>query len=465
MAGRIAALRAYLEVFRADVQQAVDLCNYALEQLPESDRFLRNIMAWILSLARVDAESLQQGKQAMTELAGRSQAVGNRLIAVAALCHRAKLQARQGRLQSAWKTCERALQVATDAHGQRLPVAGEALISLGELAREWNDLDTAEKYLTEGIELAIQWSDLAAFDAYGPLASIKLAQGDVEEARKAIETAREIALRSDATILDDIVVELHQAHFCIRQGDVVGAMTWAQRRGLVATSTAESSPLGDPGQDLVTARLRKYEHLVLARLFILQGRAAQALDLLASLLAYATSLGRVDLLIEIQILRALANEAEGRHDRALDALVEALALAEPGRYVRSFLDEGQHLRSLICDFRAEIGERGSELENYQRNRLLSYADRLLAAFRDEASTTAEEMIGRPLQMLPLVEALSEREMDVLRLLGAGMSNPEIADVLVIAVSTVRSHCKSIYGKLDVHTRWDAVRRGQELGLI
>jgi LuxR family maltose regulon positive regulatory protein len=465
MAGRMAALRAYLAIFRADVQQAVDLCHRALELLPESDLFLRSIMGWILSLARIDAGGMQEGKQALRELAGRSQAVGNRLIAATALCHRAKLQARQGRLQSAWRTCERALQVATDAYGRRLPIAGEALIALGELAREWNELDTAEKYLTEGIELAYQWSELAAFDAYGPLSRIKLAQGDVEGARKAIEAAREIALRSDATKLDDLVVEFQQAYLCIRQGDVEGAMGWAQSRGLVAGSPAQPSLHGDVSQDPVTARLRKYEHLVLAHLFLLQGRSAQALDLLAPLLAHAQSLKRVDLLIEIQILRALANEAEARHDRALDALAEALALAEPSNHVRTFLDEGQDLRSLISDFAVEIGHRGSELDIHERDRLRRYALRLLAAFAGEASTAAVEVMRRPLETAPLVEALSEREMDVLRLLGTGMSNPEIADELVIAVSTVRSHCKSIYGKLDVHSRWNAVQRARELGLL
>jgi ATP/maltotriose-dependent transcriptional regulator MalT len=105
------------------------------------------------------------------------------------------------------------------------------------------------------------------------------------------------------------------------------------------------------------------------------------------------------------------------------------------------------------------------LDTSERNRLLHYTDQLLAAFADEVPTTARTTMGRPSRTMPLLETLSGREIDVLRLLGAGMTNQEIADELVIAVSTVRSHCKSIYGKLDVHRRWDAVRRGQDLGLI
>ncbi len=470
LTGRMAALRAYLALFRADMHDATELSRQALEDLPESDRLLRSVTAWILSIAELANGDLQDGSQALREVARLGQETGNPLIAVIALCYQATLQMRQGRLHQAREILEHALHLATDPQGQRLPIASEALIGLGRLWREWNDLETAARCLAEGIKLAKQWSDLAAFDGYMPLARIRQAQGDAQAAREALEAARQIALRSKITELDDLLSDLQQAHFAVLQGDVEAATRWAETRGLVPSHSPTSHPGLDEGQDLINAHLRKYEHLILARLFLLQGRSAEALDVLEPLSAQARQLGRVDLAIEIQILRALALRAEGQETGAMAALSDALSLAEPGGYLRIFLDEGQALQSLVAGFRSWIAEPALEINSQERNRLLRHADRLLDAFSSSGPGGVSRPTPRPLSKIRrlesrLVEPLSERELDVLRLLAVGLSNPEIADELYIAVSTVRSHCKSIYGKLNVHKRWDAVQRGQELGLI
>jgi LuxR family maltose regulon positive regulatory protein len=445
MAGRMAALRAYLMLFQADTLRAAELCQQAMETLPANDRFLRSIVAWILSVARLANGSLEDGSQALQEVARMSQEMGNPLIAVAALCHQAKLQMRQGRLHTAQETLQRALHLATDAQGRRLPIACKALIGLGELKREWNDLKAAADDLAESIELAKQWSELLAFDAYFPLMRTRLAQGDVGAAREALETARQIAGRSETTEIDDSVADLQQAQFLISQGDFEGAMRWAERRGLAAGLSSEPRP-GLERQDLIAARMRKYELLVLARLFICQDRPSEALELLESLLVQARQWGRIDLIVQSQILRALACQAEGRDAQAIDALVEALSLAEPGGYMRILLDEGEPMVRLLRRAAA-------------RGVAPAYVAKLLAAFGSESAKAALP------QTRSLVEPLSERELVVLRLLAGGLSNPEIAGELVIAASTVHSHCKSIFGKLGVHNRWDAVQRARELGII
>jgi LuxR family maltose regulon positive regulatory protein len=451
LAARMAAFRAYLMLFRSNTRAAVELCRQAQEHLPESDVFLRNMVAWILSLARLDDGDLQAGKEALQEVARMGQETGNSLVAVGALCHQAELQTRQGRLHQARETLERALQLATDSQGRRLPIASEALIGLGKLEREWNHLELAANYLAESIELASQWSEMAAFDAYFPMAGIRLAQGDVDGAWEAIETARLIAQKSEATKIDDIVADLQQAYFFITQGDAVGATRWAERRGLLPDISLEPCPGLEQAKDYVNIRLRKYEHLILARLLILQGRPSEALDVLKALLVLARQRGRVDLIIEIQILRALAWQVEGRDTQAIDALAEALSLAEPGGHLRIFLDKGEAMARLLRQAAA-------------RGIAPAYVAKLLAALEGSESVETQAKPSHP-HAQPLIEPLSERELEVLRLLANGMSNPEIADELVVAVSTVRSHCKSIYGKLDVHKRWDAVQRAQELDLI
>lgn len=451
MPGRIAALRGYMMLFQADIEGASRLCRQALEDLPENDHFLRGIVAWISSLMQLDVAGLQEGKQALTEVVRMSEEVGNPLLAVTAISQMARLQIRQGRLQQARQTLEQALQVASDSQGRRLPIASEALIWLGDLAREWNDLEAAADYLTESIELAQQWSELSSFDAYFPLMRVRLAQGDVEQAQDALESAKRIAYGSDITQLDDILADLHQAYYFSRLGDMDMVMRWAEKRNLVSGGSPEPYPVSNDKQDYIEAHLRKYEHLVLSHALIQQGRADEALRLLDDLLAHARDLRRTDLLIEIQILRALTLQKEEREGDALEALAEALSLAEPGGFVRIFLDEGEPMMRLLRIAASHGISPG-------------YASTLLAAF-DESKIPVIMEQHSTAHAQPIIEPLSERELDVLRLLAAGMSNSEIAEELVIAVSTVNSHCKSIYGKLNVHRRWDAMQRAQELGII
>jgi LuxR family maltose regulon positive regulatory protein len=449
MAGRMAALRAYLSLFQADFDLAARLCQQALQNLPEDELFLRSIVTWILSMIEYSDRGQQDGRQALDKVVRMSQEAGNPLIAVAALSHRARMQMRQGRLQLAHETLEQALKLAADPRGRRLPIASEALIVLGDLEREWNNLDQAAQYLTESIELARQWNELSSFDAYYPLMRLRLAQGDVAAAREAVETAWQMAHNSDFSQIDDSLADLQRANFFVMQRNGAEAVRWAEKHGLVPGVAPENRPALDQRQEYINAHLRKYELLVLARAFILQGRSAEALELLETLIEQARQLDRTDLAIELYILKALALQLEGRADPACAAIVEALSLAEPGGYVRTFLDEGEPMIRLL----RQAASRGISP---------AYLAKLLAAFGESTIAQSE---AKPSSPHALVDPLSDREVEVLRLLAAGMSNPEIAGELFVAVSTIRTHCKNIYEKLGVHRRWDAVQRAQELGLI
>jgi LuxR family maltose regulon positive regulatory protein len=448
MGGRLAALRAYSLLLQGDMPRSAMMSAQALDHLPDSDQFLRSVMAWIQSLARLFEGDLLDGGAELAEVVRIGQELGNPLIAVTALCYQARLQSRQGRLYRARETLERALLLAADGQGRRLPIASEPLIGLGELWREWNDFDTALEHLTEAIDLAAQWSEVAALDAYGPLARIRAAQGDWKGAQEALERARKLALRSESTDVDDRVVELQQAHLLAMQGDLNRARRWAEKRGLNSDPCAKPAPEAD--QTFVDKHLLKYEQGVFARVLILEARLEEALSLLDVLLAEARDLDRTDLIIDLQILRALAFEARNDDSEAISALAEALRLAEPGTYIRVFVDEGQAMAALL----RRAASRGVSP---------TYVVRLLEAFEDPGREPREGSFQPRPQ--PLIEPLSEREIEVLQLLARGMSNPEIAQALFIAVSTVRSHCKSIYAKLEVHKRWDAVQRAQELNLL
>jgi LuxR family maltose regulon positive regulatory protein len=395
---------------------------------------LRGFGDWFLGLTQVVGSGLDRGGQALEEVIRTGQETGNVIVAVMALAERARMYARQGRLQEAKATFERAIAAGTDAQGRPLPVAGRAMISLGDLLREWNELEAAERTLLQGIELTEAWRKIATLPGYLVLAPVRQASGDPEGAREALQKARQMAIEFDAADWDDRFVDLAQARLDLAQGELQAAARWASGR---ATRPAED--------DFMGRHLRRYEHPVLARLAIAQGRPGEALALLEPLLALVEGLGRVDLTIGVQVLRALALQAGGDAEGALAALEHALSLAEPGGYLRVFLDEGAPMGVLL----RQLIARGSHLE---------YAGLLLAALDSEREPSAPG--GQP-----LVEPLSGRELEVLRLLATGLSNRAIGETLVIAVGTVKKHLKNIYGKLGAHSRTQAVARARELGIL
>ena len=454
--GKVAALRGFMAIFQGQLARATELCRQALERLPEDDVFLRSISTWILSICELADGDLRAGSRALDEVVRMSQKAGNVMIAVPAVCHLAKLNMRQGQLHKAQAIYQQALELGTDESGRRLPIASEALIGLGELSYEWDDLESAARYLEESIELSEQWSEAAALDAYIPLAHVRQAQGDIDGVRDAIQKAQHIALKTDALEADDFLVALVQARLWVTQGNLEAAMRWAEERGLVlsqpkgeaeGSEKRSDSPESEESDDFFSSRLRKYEHLVLARLLLAQDRPDDALALLEPLLPRMEQQGRKDLVIEIQMLKALAFQAQGDIRQALIALEHALPLAEPGGFVRVFVDEGQPMARLLY----QAAARGIAPE---------YAGKLLAAFPDA------EPAAKPRQpQVEMIEPLSEREIEVLQLIAEGLSNREIAQKLFLSVNTVKVHTYNIYGKLSVHSRTQAVAQARALDIL
>jgi LuxR family maltose regulon positive regulatory protein len=450
MAAKVATLRAYIAIFQGQVARAAELARQALQQLPESEVFMRINAAWLLGNTYVATGDFDAGKQAFDELARTSLQAGNLVIAVGAICHLAEVYIRQAQLYKAKSLYEKALEIAIDAQGRRLPIAQEALIGLGELWREWNDLETASRCALEGIELAHRWRWPAAMVGYIALARVRQAQENAGEANALMEKARQLAIQYKTTDMDDLGVVMYQAQLWVVQGDLEAAGRWAKQRGL--DQDIDPAEL-DRQDDYVSFHIRKYEYLVLARILIAQGRPDKALSLLEALLARMEQQGRTRLVIETVLLKALALQAQGDTAQALIALERALSLSEPAGFVRIFVDEGQPMARLLH----EVAARGVAPEHVAR---------LLAAFPELESPIGRADYGRQVaKQSEMAEPLSERELEVLRLLAAGLSNPEIAHALYVAVSTVRSHTKSIYSKLNTHGRWEAVQRAKELGLL
>jgi LuxR family maltose regulon positive regulatory protein len=162
--------------------------------------------------------------------------------------------------------------------------------------------------------------------------------------------------------------------------------------------------------------------------------------------------------LDILLVQALAHQAQGNLPLAMASLEQALVLAEPEGYVRIFMDEGEPMRSLISDFRSQIISQSGG----HGHQLLSYLNKLLAAFAQPEAITHSTTADRKSEM---VEPLSQRELEVLRLIAQGLSNREIGERLFLALSTVKGHARIIFDKLQVQNRTEAVARARELGLL
>jgi LuxR family maltose regulon positive regulatory protein len=441
MRGHAAAIRAYVAATTGDIPHAIERAHQALELLPEEEGTVRSVVAFTLGGVYLLAGNVAGARQAFAEASSLGRRAGNIHVAVPAICSLAELQAEQGQLHQAAETYQEALRLAVSGGARPLPVAARIYSGLSALLYEWNDLEAAEQHLLISVELGRLWGNADALAGdYGELARVYQAQSRWESAWSTLQEAERLVRDRAVNPLTAVQVAAHRVRLQLAKGDLAAASRWAQEHNLAA-------------HDELDYR-REYEHLILASVLIAQNELDQATRLLPRLLKAAESGGRLGRAIEIMALQALAAQAQGDGAEALAALERALSLAQPEGYVRTFVDKGESMAQLL----RQAASRGIAP---------GHVTRLLNDFEtgDERRATEETGSTFILPRSPLVEPLSEREMEVLRLVATGLSNREIADQLVIAVSTVKSHTNTIFGKLDVKSRTQAVARAGELGLL
>jgi LuxR family maltose regulon positive regulatory protein len=433
--GEVAAIRATLAGFRGDTPAAIELARQALDHLPSEELHLRGILANILGAAYDSSGNTEAASRAYTEAAALCQAAGNPLIALIALGNLARLQETQGRLRQAADTCHRALELAAGLEGEPPPSAGMAEAGLGKLSYEWDRLDDAARYLEAAIERGKRGGVVELVVAgCTVLVRVYQARHDLDGAEDLIEEAERLAQTANVSAGSRAHLAATRARLWVLQGNLEAATQWAQGSGL--------------GVDDEYDPLRQVEYIALARLLLALApdrpdKLEGALRLLEGLLRVTEAQGWMGQALEILALQAVALQAYGEPERAMDALARALLLGEPEGYVRTFVDLGAPMGELL---------RGAA----HRGIRTAYVGHLLAR------APAEPVPAAP---SPLIEPLSDRELEVLRLIAAGLSNREIAQKLVITPGTAKWHANNIYGKLGVHSRTQAVALARELGLL
>jgi LuxR family maltose regulon positive regulatory protein len=439
---KINTARAYLAQAHGDVSGTIKYNRQALALLPENEYLQRGIAAALLGMAYWTRGDLEDAYRSLASGMADMRNTGNLLYAIRGTYGLADIRLAQGRLHAAIRTYEQSLQLAAEQGERVLRGAADLYLRLGELYLERGNLETANQHMLRGEELGKQAaSPHWAYRRCLAQARLKKAQGDLDGALALLDEAERLYIRTPVPDVHPIAAM--KAQIWIAQGRLIEALGWVREQGLSINDELSF--------------LHEFEHLALVRLYIarygqdqIEHSLHEVIEFLARLLKAAEEGGRMGSAIEVLILQALAHEAQDDIPLALKPLKRALALAEPEGYVRTFIGEGAPMARLL----SEASKRGMSP---------SYVSKLLAGF-EAGQKEGKGQVGPPAAQ-PLVDPLSERELEVLKLIAEGLSNYEISKRLFLALSTVKGHNQNIFSKLQVSRRTEAVARAQKLGLL
>ncbi len=448
--GQIAAARATLALLSQHLTEDIIVQSQrALEYLSPANLSFRFTATWALGAAYQAQGDRAAAERVLTEALSISQMSGKKFHLTLASNGLGRVQELENQLYQAAATYQRGLQLAGDY--PHPTSTSQTYLGLARIYYQWNDLDTAERYGQQSLLLRQQFDQLNLFiisEVF--LARLKLARGDVAGA---------------AAMLAEIEQSVRQHNFVNRMPEVAAA----QVIGLL-----------QQGNLAAAAHLAQTYALPIsqAQVHLAQADPSAALAVLEPLRQQMEAKGWADELLKVLVLQAIALHAHGEKDKAVQLLSDALTLGEPGGFIRLFVDEGEPMRSLLCLWiDKQAGEGHPPLE---------YAAKLLAAFTQNAAASKSAVIHPESDMLKtegqpaktrllepehpparngLMDPLSERELEVLRLLRSELSGPEIARELIVSLNTLRTHTKNIFSKLGVNNRRAAVRRAEQLDLF
>jgi LuxR family maltose regulon positive regulatory protein len=442
---QVATVQAYILFHQGDLAGSVALAQQAADQLAERPVQVREATRVIAAhRVLVSGDVRRVEEQRVARLASPHEASSD-VFAMEVFVHltsillQARLLRLQGRLRQAAATYEQMTQVQGEHEGALIHPG--YCFGLGELSYEWNDLDAAERLLQQGREVLggpLTLAGDAIAQGYATLARLQQARNNNSSALALVEAFARLAEARQFAPAPLAFARAVRAQLELMGGHLAAAVRWAEASGLSAED------------DLAYPREREY--LTFARVRIAQGRLeptgpflSEALHLLERLRVDAEAKARLGSTLEILILQALAISAGGKGTAALPVLERALTQAEPEGYIRLFVDEGEPMVALLR-------------QAYAQGIAPDYVATLLSAAGAPA-LAAPPLAGS------LLEPLTERELEVLRLLMTGLSNAAMARELVITVGTVKSHVNHIYGKLGVQSRTQAMARAHTLHLL
>lgn len=427
--GKIALARAILAQTLYHDKDSLVQARRALEYLHPDDLHLRSTATQVIGFAHYIQGDRAEAGRTYVQALSIAQAAGDVSDEVMARTRLGQIQEQANQLYLAAETYQHALQLIGD---NPPPNAAVVYLGLARIYFEWNDLDAAEKYGELSLNLSRQYDQIIDRLILSELflAGLKLARGDAVDAARILSQTEQTA---------------RQKNFAIRLPDIAAAQALVH---LWQGNLVAAAQLG--GQyDLP---------LIRARVLIAEQDPSAALAVLEPQRQQAQARDWADRLLSVMTLQSIALFTHGEKEKAVELFREVLALAEPGGFTRLFVDEGEPMRLLISEFRSWIQKQ----PHRQDHRPVSYIEKLVAAFpepRFGSRSTIENVNSK------MPEPLSQRELEVLRLVAEGLSNREICARLFLALDTVKGHNRRIFDKLQVQRRTEAIVRAHELGLL
>ena len=444
--GEIACLRSSMAINCFDLEEALHqgqlaqtyLAGKSGQGLFNNTASLHGIVHFNLAIVHELIGEVAQARQEFEESITLSKE--NYHLLPMAYTHLAYLMIIQGKLREAERTYQQAVQVA-EISPIPSPLSGVAHTGMGNLFVEWNDLDRAEMELQRGLALGRKWANEdAEISGYSGLIQSRLAVGDDRAAQELIDDLARLPGRRQV-FWSEAMIDSLQAKIWIKQKQLEPLLVWATRKAL-------SLEGGVP-------YMLEDQAILLARVQITLGQFQPALASIERLLSATQAGGRWGRCIELRRLQSLAWFLLGKSETAFESLESSLEVAEGEGYTRIFLDDGEPMEQLLAAYREQPTARFKE-----------YATRLLkASDKEKRSISSNPDNPKLIQSTGLIEPLSEREMEILRLMATGLNNQEIGEQLVISLNTVKSHLKNIFGKLGVNSRMQAVTRARDIGLL
>ena len=433
-----------MKAHQGDVEGLINLAQQALNDLAKEDRVWRSITAITLGDVYGFRGDMTGAYDARYEAYAACQESGEGYYCMLAGMKLAITLRAQGRLGQAMEVCRQQIQVGKDYRLSQTPMHGLLLIIWAEVRNELNDQEAAFKQATTGLALIRSSTDMAILGwGYMCMARILFSRQEFSELADLFQELE--GYRSGINVPPWVENQIlaWRTRLALTQDNLFAANQWGQDRGLIHDGKTKAPEEFD--------YFAIIEYIMLARVLMAQDRPDEAVDLLTQLHSAASAGGQTSRMIEIRNLMALAFQAIGNPEQAIASLEQALTLAEPEGFVRTFVDEGPPMAHLLY----KALPQGSAPD---------YIRRLLAAFPvDEMEQPGIKK--RQTQAAELIEPLSDREIEVLELIADGLTNREIAAKLYVTLNTVKAHTRSIYGKLEVNSRTKAVHKANTLGVL